>query len=334
LRKLKNFKPTSFMAADSHYDKAAADYAVAFIESLCHTKGTWAGKPFELIDWQERIVRDLFGILKPNGYRQFNTAYIEIPKKQGKQLSVVTPIPTPSGFTTMGDVRVGDTVFDIYGKPCRVVAKSEIDYDEQAYRIIFKDGEVIEAGERHLWYGEWHKANKLVTGNVDTAWLYKRSKQACRLNSLDFRIPVANAIKTDPADLPIEPYLYGYWLGNGNAVKPEITIRTCDIEQVLAQVMPFYELGSSWDNTGDSIVVRIPALRSVLIKSFHDKVIPRIYLRASYEQRLRLLQGLMDSDGSISKRKGQAIYCSTEKALSVVTSSLIHYFTTPSLQCE
>ena len=55
-----------------------------FIESLCHTKGTWAGKPFELIDWQEQIIRDLFGVLKPNGYRQFNTAYIEIPKKQGK----------------------------------------------------------------------------------------------------------------------------------------------------------------------------------------------------------------------------------------------------------
>ena len=47
-----------------------------FIESLCHTKGTWARKNFEQIDWQEQIIRDLFGILKPNGYRQFNTAYI------------------------------------------------------------------------------------------------------------------------------------------------------------------------------------------------------------------------------------------------------------------
>ena len=72
------------MAKGSYYDKAAADYAVAFIESLCHTKGTWARKPFELIDWQEQIIRDVFGTLKPNGYRQFNTAYIEIPKKQGK----------------------------------------------------------------------------------------------------------------------------------------------------------------------------------------------------------------------------------------------------------
>lgn len=72
------------MAKDSTYDKDAADFAVSFIECLCHTKGTWAGKPFDLIDWQEKIIRDIFGILKPDGYRQFNTAYVEIPKKQGK----------------------------------------------------------------------------------------------------------------------------------------------------------------------------------------------------------------------------------------------------------
>ena len=80
MRKLKKYKPTAFKAKDSYYDEDAADFAVAFIENLCHTKGTWAGKPFELIDWQEQIIRDLFGILKPNGYRQFNTAYVEIPK--------------------------------------------------------------------------------------------------------------------------------------------------------------------------------------------------------------------------------------------------------------
>jgi len=84
MRKLKKYKPTAFIAKDSVYNKAAADYAVSFIEALCHTKGSWAGQPFELIDWQEQIIRDLFGILKPNGYRQFNTAYVEIPKKMGK----------------------------------------------------------------------------------------------------------------------------------------------------------------------------------------------------------------------------------------------------------
>ena len=88
MRKLKKYKPTKFRAKGSYYDEESADFAVAFIESLCHTKGTWAGKKFELIDWQEQIIRDLFGTLKPNGYRQFNTAYIEIPKPR---FTVVQP---------------------------------------------------------------------------------------------------------------------------------------------------------------------------------------------------------------------------------------------------
>ena len=72
------------MLPTSHYDKDKADRAVAFIENLCHTKGKWAGKPFLLLPWQEQIVRDLFGIVKEDGNRQFLTAYIETPKKQGK----------------------------------------------------------------------------------------------------------------------------------------------------------------------------------------------------------------------------------------------------------
>ena len=108
LRKLKDYTPTKFMAEDSHYDKAAADYAVRFIECLAHTKGTWAGKPFELIDWQERIIRDLFGVLKPNGYRQFNTAYIEIPKKNGKsELAAAVAL-----LLTCGD---GEERAEVYG---------------------------------------------------------------------------------------------------------------------------------------------------------------------------------------------------------------------------
>ena len=108
IRKLKKYKPTKFKLKSSVYDKSAADYAVAFIENLCHTKGTWAGKPFDLIDWQEQIIRDLFGTLKHNGYRQFNTAYIEIPKKQGKsELAAAVAL-----LLTCGD---GEERAEVYG---------------------------------------------------------------------------------------------------------------------------------------------------------------------------------------------------------------------------
>ena len=108
MRRLKKYKPTEFMAEDSVYDKAAADYAVSFIEALKHTKGIWAGKPFDLIDWQEQIIRDVFGVLKPNGYRQFNTAYVEIPKKNGKsELAAAVAL-----LLTCGD---GEQRAEVYG---------------------------------------------------------------------------------------------------------------------------------------------------------------------------------------------------------------------------
>ncbi len=108
IRKLKRYSTTRFKSADSVYDKAAADYAVAFIQALKHTKGTWAGQSFELIDWQERIIRDVFGVLKPNGYRQFNTAYVEIPKKNGKsELAAAIAL-----LLTCGD---GEERAEVYG---------------------------------------------------------------------------------------------------------------------------------------------------------------------------------------------------------------------------
>ena len=108
MRRMKKYTPTKFKAKDSVYDKAKADYAASFIECLCHTKGTWAGKPFTLIDWQEQIIRDIFGIIKPNGYRQFNTAYIEIPKKMGKsELAAAVAL-----LLTCGD---GEERAEVYG---------------------------------------------------------------------------------------------------------------------------------------------------------------------------------------------------------------------------
>ena len=317
--KLKDYKPTRFMLPTSHYDKAKADRAVKFIEMLPHTKAEWEGKPFWLLPWQETIIRDLFGVVKDDGMRQFRTAYIETPKKQGKEVALDTPIPTPSGFTTMGDIQVGDAVFSESGRVCHVVAKSRIDYAEQAFRITFKDGEVIEAGENHQWAGEYTRS-KPRYAIMNTRQLYELPNDG---NSYPFRIEVAGCASYPEAELPIDPYLMGYWLGNGNACEPVITIQTKDIPYVLKRIMDHHSVNSAWDNPGDSIKFRVPCLKEVLLSSFHDKVIPDSYLHSSRDQRLSLLQGLMDSDGAISDRKGQAIYVSTEKALSESVSTLL-----------
>ena len=84
-RRLKNYKPSQFKAPGSVYKQRFADSAVYFVNQLKHGTGKWRGMPFELIDWQERIIRDLFGIVnKKDECRQFRRAYIEVPKKNGK----------------------------------------------------------------------------------------------------------------------------------------------------------------------------------------------------------------------------------------------------------
>ena len=115
----------------------------------------------------------------------------------------------------------------------------------------------------------------------------------------------------------------GYWLGNGNACEPVITVKTGDIPQVLEEVMRTHHIKSAWANVGDSVKFSIPDLKKILVESFHDKVKPDEYLYSSRDQRFRLLQGLMDSDGTINGLKGQAIYTSTEKKLSESVSQLL-----------
>lgn len=85
LRNLKNYKPSRFKAPGCIYKERFADSAVFFVNQLRHTKGKWHGMPFQLMDWQEQIIRDLFGIVRRyDECRQFRRAYIELPKKNGK----------------------------------------------------------------------------------------------------------------------------------------------------------------------------------------------------------------------------------------------------------
>ena len=78
------YEPTPLMLPTSHYDKRRADHAVNFIQCLKHTTGKWQGQRIMLLPWEEQIVRDIFGIIGEDGFRQFRNAYIEIAKKNGK----------------------------------------------------------------------------------------------------------------------------------------------------------------------------------------------------------------------------------------------------------
>ena len=120
--KLKQYTPTRFMLPTSHYDRAKADRAVKFIENLRHTKGKWAGTRFWLLPWQEQLIRDIFGVVKPDGNRQFRTAFVEIPKKNGKsELAAAVALyllyadnePSAEVYGAAADRQQASIVFDV-----------------------------------------------------------------------------------------------------------------------------------------------------------------------------------------------------------------------------
>ena len=143
------YTPSSFMLPTSHYDEAKADRAVRFIQNLCHTKGRWAGKPFILLPWQEQIVRDIFGIVRADGKRQFLTAYVEIPKKQGKsELAAAVAL-----YLLYAD---GEASAEVYGAACdRSQASIVFDVARQMVEMspaLRKRSKIMTAGKRIVNY--------------------------------------------------------------------------------------------------------------------------------------------------------------------------------------
>ena len=147
--RLTDYAPTKFMLPTSHYDAEKADRAVRFIENLKHTKGRWAGKRFWLLPWQEQIIRDVFGIVDAHGNRQFRTAYVEIPKKNGKsELAAAVALyllyadnePSAEVYGAAADRQQASIVFD--------VARQMVDMTP----ALVKRSKIMAAGKRIVNY--------------------------------------------------------------------------------------------------------------------------------------------------------------------------------------
>ena len=147
--RLTDYTPTKFMLPTSHYDAEKADRAVRFIENLKHTKGRWAGKRFWLLPWQEQIIRDVFGVVDAHGNRQFRTAYVEIPKKNGKsELAAAVALyllyadnePSAEVYGAAADRQQASIVFD--------VARQMVDMTP----ALVKRSKIMAAGKRIVNY--------------------------------------------------------------------------------------------------------------------------------------------------------------------------------------
>lgn len=250
------------------------------------------------------------------------------PARTGKALPLSTPIPSPSGWTTMGDLQPGDAVFGRDGKVCRVVAATDVMYGHDCYRLTFDDGTHIEADAGHKWYVETKDNGKAVkTTEQLTSDYLARSSAGSGVRSR-YAIPVAGAIQTPDADLPIPPYTLGIWLGDGNVQSAALDLFANDADEITGVIRSEgctpSERSSYKENTRD-FTVRLPdgsSLCSALKRLGFIGVgkglcrkIPPMYFRASEGQRRQLLRGLMDTDGTVSKGSRSCEFASSSPGL-------------------
>ena len=276
----------------------------------------------ELFEYQKKALNTLLN----------NRQVILLASRQvGKALALDTPIPIPTGWTTIGEIKDNDEVYGIDGKICKVSKAHDILINRPCYEVEFDNGEKIIADEEHLWFTQTRSERYLkISGTKKST---KQILKTLLTNSKtrqepNHRIPAnINGIETLNAQLPINPYILGLWLGDGTAATGTITVGKRDIEEIvdiLSKQQQFDKLILHEYNK-DVYTLRItnadnPKLNSLstLLRNcdlINNKHIPEIYMRSSREQRIELLQGLIDSDGYISKQRGIAQFYNTNLIL-------------------
>jgi LAGLIDADG-like domain len=239
-----------------------------------------------------------------------------------KGLALDTPLPTPTGWTTMGAVAVGDQVLGSDGKPCTVTLKSEVKRIG-TYIVTFDDGSQVTCDREHLWWVHYGPAPKGEFGEERVMGVEEIRKELAFLGGSTHRVLNAAPLELPEADLPINPYLLGTWLGDGSKNRSVIT-KTDDLFEALEE--EGVDLGVRQVDKRSGVVTRTAiGLRAQLkaLDLLGNKHIPMMYLRASRAQRLSLLRGLMDTDGTWNKARNSAVFSSTNSRLSADVSELL-----------
>jgi replicative DNA helicase len=246
----------------------------------------------------------------------------------GKALALETPMPTPSGWTTMGDVRIGDQLIGADGRPTTVVAATRVTHGRPCYEITFSDGAVIVADAEHQWLTETRRSRRaaqearVARHGFATIKTTEEIASSVRCKTADGRanhsVVVADPFDLPDAELPIDPYVLGAWLGDGDSWSGGFT--SADPE-IITQI----ELAGYVVTRGARYRHYIRKLRAQLrdIGLLRNKHIPDVYQRGSENQRRALLAGLLDTDGTVTST-GNAQFCTTSKRLAEGTRELIH----------
>lgn len=333
-RWIRNASDEKAVAAGCRFDEARGQHVIDFAAKYLRLyEGEQAGQPLIAQDWQIEVTMRLFGWEKfstrwGRWVRRFTRASIWVPKKNKKALALDTMLPTPTGWTTIGEVRPGDRLFSEAGKAITVVDVHPIIVDDESYLVKFSNGETVRCNGEHLWEttalqnsvvgakGKSFGGNQW-TGSKDNRWkptkvrttaeIYETQRR--RDGACNHSLAMPLSIELPDCDLPIDPYVFGAWLGDGDSDGARMTcskedyqhwkdeFARCGVELRDRQDKPDSKacraaLGTKWGPFRTT-------LRTMGV--LKNKHIPIEYLRASKAQRLSLLQGLMDTDGCIDK---------------------------------
>jgi hypothetical protein len=243
----------------------------------------------------------------------------------GKMESNNNLLFTPYGRKKMGDIIIGDRVIGSNGKPCNVIGVFP-QGKKETYRITFNDGYSILVGDEHLWsvsspnYGKNRKNDRIKKSLVlSTKQMFEGGKITVKGNGYNvnkdyeietyykspngnnkWQIPIVKPIQFENNDeLPIDPYLLGLMLGDGHITQSScvFTVHKDDYDELFFNFN--LKENKSIDNNRKGNIFIGKSLTELQLNNSrsHNKFIPSIYKYSSIEDRLSILQGLMDTDG-------------------------------------
>jgi hypothetical protein len=271
----------------------------------------------------------------PNGIteRAINSAARTDPEWVFRCLDVATPILASGGWTSMGALAVGDRVKGVSGDWVNIVGVSPVRYNEPCYRVTLNDGRSVVCDEGHLWTVKDRR--RCTWETLRTVDLIERGvtyhNPSMDFDVRNFTLPPVGSLEGPDVELPVHPYLLGLWLGDGSHRSAMVFVEDRDEAHVRAVMESCgavittrtedsrhcYRLGFRTGRYGDFT----GALHDLGIHG--NKHIPDAYFTASREQRLWLLRGLMDSDGTVAKRSGRCTFTNTNEKLVVGVRTLV-----------